>query len=122
MSNLQQIDSLEALDEALYELESAEDFLEFFQLEFQPEVVQVNRLHILQRFHNYLQQQEELPDSVQHRIAVYQTLLDQSYQSFINSSAQQEKVLKIFNRPQPGQGFVSLTAISTQSASKPEAL
>ena len=37
------------------ELESAEDFLQYFELEYEPSVVHVNRLHILQRFHDYLQ-------------------------------------------------------------------
>ena len=42
------------LDEAMEELVSAEDFLEFFEIEFEPSVVHVNRLHILQRFHSYV--------------------------------------------------------------------
>lgn len=42
------------LDEALEELVSAEDFLNFFGVPFVPSVVQVNRLHIMQRYHDYL--------------------------------------------------------------------
>jgi hypothetical protein len=38
----------------LDELESAEDFLNYFGVAFDPAVVHVNRLHILQRFHDYL--------------------------------------------------------------------
>ena len=44
----------EELDEELGELSSAEDFLDFFAVAFDPAVVHVNRLHILQRFHDYL--------------------------------------------------------------------
>lgn len=100
------------LEEQMQELESAEDFLEFFAIDFEPSVVQVNRLHILQRFHNHIHASKTaLPDQPEALFNTYQQLLAQAYQSFINSSAQQEKVLKIFNRAAPGKGFVSLSAI-----------
>lgn len=106
----------EELDEALEELESAEDFLNFFKVDYDPSVVQVNRLHILQRFHNYLaQQQEALAQEGVDRFAVYQELLAQAYASFVDSSAQQEKVLKVFKRGQPGSGFVSIGSIGGAS-------
>ncbi len=38
------------LAEALDELVSAEDFLDYFDVAYEARVVQVNRLHILQRF------------------------------------------------------------------------
>ena len=38
----------------LENLESAEEFLDYFGLEYDAGIVQVNRLHILQRFHDYL--------------------------------------------------------------------
>lgn len=102
----------EEQEDALEELESAEDFLIFFAVDYDPGIVQVNRLHILQRFHNYLtQQQAELPETAEARFTFYQQLLNLAYQSFVGSSAQQEKVLKIFNREQPGSGFVSLSSI-----------
>ena len=41
---------------AMADLESAEDFLDFFGVAYDPAVVEVNRLHILQRFHQYLGQ------------------------------------------------------------------
>ena len=42
------------LAEAMEELVSAEDFLDYFAVPYDPAVVHVNRLHILQRFHDYL--------------------------------------------------------------------
>lgn len=42
--------------EELEELSSAEEFLEYFHIEFDPATVMVNRLHIMQRYHDYLQQ------------------------------------------------------------------
>ena len=46
---------MEDLTEALEDLSSAEDFLDFFGVEYDASVVQVNRLHILQRYHDYLE-------------------------------------------------------------------
>ncbi|MBR9883812.1 MAG: nitrogen fixation protein NifW, partial [Oceanospirillales bacterium] len=48
MSDIDFLDDLE-------ELSSAEEFLEYFDIEFDPKVVMVNRLHIMQRYHDYLQ-------------------------------------------------------------------
>jgi nitrogenase-stabilizing/protective protein len=48
-----------SLDDELEALESAEDFMNFFELDYEPSVVHVNRLHILQRFHDYLNQGAE---------------------------------------------------------------
>ncbi len=42
------------LEEAMEELSSAEDFLLYFDIPFDTTVVHVNRLHIMQRFHDYL--------------------------------------------------------------------
>ena len=44
----------DTFEEDLAELSSAEEFLEYFGIDFDGRVVQVNRLHILQRFHDYL--------------------------------------------------------------------
>ena len=49
MSDLSFLDDIE-------ELSAAEEFLEYFEIEFEPKVVMVNRLHIMQRFHDYLEQ------------------------------------------------------------------
>ena len=48
------------LDDELQDLSSAEDFLEYFGVAYDQKVVQVNRLHILQRFHDYLAQAGEV--------------------------------------------------------------
>ncbi|WP_312915016.1 nitrogenase-stabilizing/protective protein NifW [Candidatus Competibacter phosphatis] len=46
------------LQQDLAEMSSAEDFLLYFGIDFDPNVVEVSRLHILQRFHDYLQKGE----------------------------------------------------------------
>lgn len=38
------------LDQELAGLESAEDFLDYFDIDYDPDVLQVCRLHVLQRF------------------------------------------------------------------------
>lgn len=98
--------NLEEFEDELYELESAEDFLNYFAIPFEQRVVHVNRLHILQRFHNYLSA-AEMPEEVEPRRALYLTLLTQAYQDFVNSDARTEKVLKIHQK-MSGTSFVSL--------------
>ena len=56
--------TLKPLDEDLQDLSSAEEFLNYFGVAYDPHVVHVNRLHILQRFHDYLtQSREQLPEA-----------------------------------------------------------
>ncbi len=85
----------------LSELSSAEDFLDYFGIDFEPAVVQVNRLHILQRFHDYLEQVDEMPDSTQARWLLHADLLKAAYQDFLVSDAATEKVFKVFKMNEP---------------------
>jgi nitrogenase-stabilizing/protective protein len=87
-----------SLAEDLETLESAEDFLNYFELAYDPTVVHVNRLHILQRFHNYLSQGEEvLPEDEDASREVHKRLLLRAYQDFVESDALTEKVFKVFH-------------------------
>jgi len=101
-----------SLDDELEALESAEDFMNFFELDYEPSVVHVNRLHILQRFHDYLSQgAEAMPEDDTAKMAVYKRLLTQAYQDFVESDALTEKVFKVFHRHEPQETFVSVDAI-----------
>ena len=96
-----------SLEDDLETLESAEDFLNYFELEYDGGVVQVNRLHILQRFHNYLAQAEEaLPEDDEAKREVYKQLLARAYWDFVESDALTEKVFKVFHRHEPQTTFV----------------
>jgi len=100
---------MEDFDEDMEELSSAEDFLEYFEIPYEPAVVHVNRLHILQRFHDYLCKEEGLDE--QHsaeRYARHKALLAKAYLDFVHSDAQTEKVLKIFKMNEPQTAFVSV--------------
>ena len=101
------------LDEALEELVSAEDFLEYFGVPFEPSVVQVNRLHILQRFHDYLNRYaKEMPADDAGRTAIYKQWLTQAYEDFVKSDALTEKVFAVFqNAPTPEGGMSSFVSL-----------
>ena len=97
------------LDEALEELSSAEDFLDYFEISYEPAVVHVNRLHILQRFNEYISQSEDMiPENEEAKKEVYCRLLTRAYQDFVESDALTEKVFKVFHMHQPQETFVSI--------------
>ena len=101
-------------EDELEDLESAEDFLQYFAVAYEQSIVHVNRLHILQRFHDYLlQASDSMPDDETQKRAVYKKLLERAYQDFVESDAQTEKVFKVFNMGigEPVTAFVPLTDI-----------
>ncbi|MDD5125040.1 nitrogenase-stabilizing/protective protein NifW [Methylovulum sp.] len=103
-----------SFEEEMEELESAEDFLQYFQLDYDQTIVHVNRLHILQRFHDYLQQgADSMPGEEAAKRVVYSKLLMRAYQDFVESDAQTEKVFKVFHMDEPQVAFVSLGDIKT---------
>lgn len=94
----------------LEELESAEDFLDFFGLDYDASIVQVNRLHILQRFHDYLAKGgDSLPKDDDAKREVYRHLLARAYQDFVDSDALTEKVFKVFHSHGPQTAFVPIS-------------
>ena len=100
------------LEDALDELSSAEDFLEYFGIPFDSKVVQINRLHIMQRYHDYLSKSEDaLEDHLGNDTAltqVYKTLLERAYLDFVDSDALTEKVFKVFHMHEPQSTFVPI--------------
>ncbi len=98
----------------LEELSSAEDFLEYFKIEYDPKVVQVNRLHILQRFHDYLADVDEQPDGADARWALHADLLGAAYLDFVTSDAQTEKVFRVFHMHEPKIASVPLSDLLGQ--------
>lgn len=92
---------------AMAELESAEEFLDFFDVAYDPAVVHVNRLHILQRFHDYL---GKCPDPRVPSHAEYRTSLALAYDDFVRSDAMTEKVFRVLKRAS-GITTIPLSAI-----------
>lgn len=97
-----------SLTEAMEDLVSAEDFLEFFGIDYDAAVVHVNRLHILQRFHDYLAKAGPLPEAEPVLRQHYMHWLEQAYQDFVVSDSRTEKVFKVFHMHEPKETFVSL--------------
>lgn len=80
----------------LDDLETAEDFLRFFQVGYDQRVVNVNRLHILQRFHDYLGADSGLEGLDDSGMADrYRVHLERAYQDFVVSTGIAEKTFKV---------------------------
>lgn len=98
----------------LDELSSAEDFLEYFEIDFDPSVVHVNRLHILQRFHDYIDGVEAMPEDDEEKRELYAGLLNSAYNDFVQSDALTEKVFKVFHMHEPVTVKIPLIELSQQ--------
>ncbi|HSQ08142.1 MAG TPA: nitrogenase-stabilizing/protective protein NifW [Chromatiaceae bacterium] len=102
------------LDLDLEELSSAEDFLDYFGIGYDPAVVHVNRLHILQRFHDYLGDVAEEPADPTERYTLYADLLFGAYEDFVTSDARTEKVFRVFRMHEPRTISVALSDLTGQ--------
>lgn len=102
------IDTLaDELADDLADLVSAEDFLDYFDITYERHVVQVNRLHILQRFHDYLGKRSSSSSAT---YAEYRDSLAAAYNDFVHSDAITEKVFKVLKRAS-GITTIPLSAI-----------
>lgn len=101
-----------ALEDDLADLNSAEEFLDYFAIEADPAIVFVNRLHILQRFHDYLEKDETGPADGESWRDCYARHLRQAYMDFVGSDARTEKVFKVFHQQQQRRpAFVPLASV-----------
>lgn len=82
----------------LEDLESAEDFLGYFDIPFEPDVVHVNRLQILKRYHDYLEGQRQNGQPGEAGYAAYRALLVRAYEDFVHSDACTEKVMRVHQK------------------------
>ena len=82
----------DAIERMLDGLESVEDFLNHFGINFDLQVVHASRLHILKRFRDYLAQ-ETVPDQ-----AVVCACLARAYGDFVHSDALTERVFQVHKR------------------------
>ena len=102
---------MDGLIQKLKALSSANEFLEFFGVEYDEAVVHVNRLHILKRFYQYLHKAEGLAglDEVA-MFTRYREFLVQAYTDFTTSNAATEKVFKVF-QDTDGKQHVTVDAL-----------
>ena len=95
---------------------STEDFLNFFTIPYDEDVVKVKRLHILQRFHDYVRHNDnDMPDTAEEQYIWLQQWLTQAYDDFVVSDAITEKVFRVFRMTPRAEGgsntFVPLEEI-----------
>lgn len=100
----------------LKELATAEEFLTFLEVPFDPHVVAVNRLHILKRFHDY-SHQDGLPGvgSEEDVKSAYARALRRAYADFVESDARSQKVFKVFHTAPARRTFVPLASVTRKS-------
>lgn len=97
------------LVDTMHKFSAAEEFLDFLGVDYAPQVVHVNRLHILKRFQQYLGRDpvpEGLPQAEER--AAYKSRLQLAYGDFVQSDAVTEKVFKVF------QDKIGMQTVSVQ--------
>jgi nitrogenase-stabilizing/protective protein len=92
----------------------AEAYFEFFQLPYDAKVVNVNRLHILKKFSQYIGEIDaNFPDlSEAEKLVQYKDALIQSYEVFLSTSPLETKLFKVFN--EKPKGIVMLSDLSAE--------
>jgi len=113
---------MNTLAQRLSKLSSAEDFLDFFGVPYETSVLNTSRLHILQRFFQYMRKEQILDinsDTVNEAemFLHMRRLLARSYEDFVCSTPAKEKVFKVFQQAE-GQ-CVSLNALKESLKQRP---
>ncbi|CAN1211273.1 Nitrogenase-stabilizing/protective protein NifW 2 [Tumidithrix helvetica PCC 7403] len=81
-------------------LTDAEQYFDFFELPYDPQVVNINRLHILKKFSQSLQEiNAEYPEaSEEQKLVYYRQALEESYATLQTSNAIEQKLFKVFHQ------------------------
>ncbi|MEL6221521.1 MAG: nitrogenase-stabilizing/protective protein NifW [Cyanobacteria bacterium J06627_8] len=94
-------------------LSTAEEYLNFFCIPYDAKVVSVNRLHILQKFSEFVKAiDEDKALDEGDRLGQYRTALQNAYAIFLNSSSLEQKLFKVFK--QKPSNVVLLSDIVTE--------
>ncbi len=82
------------------DITQAEDYFAFFDLPYDPHFLNVNRLHILQKFSQLMKEKgvdsPDMEDTA--TFNQYRELLQAAYSLFQTSSPQSQKLFKVFNQ------------------------
>lgn len=84
------------------QITDAEAYFEFFGLDYDPQVVNINRLHILRKFSQLIADadQSSAEQSEEQRLQTYRQALQTAYSVFTTSSSVEQKLFKVFqDRP-----------------------
>ena len=96
-------------------LTNAEDYLQFFDIEYDRDFVNINRLHILKQFSLLINEVDKVfPDVTEtEKLEKYQLALEEAYQVFLTSSPLETKLFKVF-QTKP-KNFVSLEELEKKA-------
>jgi nitrogenase-stabilizing/protective protein len=97
-------------------LVNAEDYLGFFNIAYDPQVVHVNRLHILKKFSLLKEEIDRMEGNrePQARLCLYKEAMQKAYETFLTSTAPQQRLFKVFQQLPPGLVMVKLDLPSLQ--------
>jgi nitrogenase-stabilizing/protective protein len=100
--------------EQLKKCSSAEDFFALLNVEYDPKVVNVARLHILRRMGQYLFSEDFSACSDAEVTEHCKTFLERAYEDFVNSSPINERLFKVHKdavQPAKPPTFVQLNVL-----------
>lgn len=81
-------------------LTDAEQYFEFFDLAYDPQVVNINRLHILKKFSQSLEEIDNklVEAAEEQKLSLYREALENSYATLQTSNAIEQKLFKVFHQ------------------------
>lgn len=98
--------------EEFKKLTDAEEYFKFFELDYDPKLVNVNRLHILKKFSQFISEIDGNSElSNEEKLNQYSLALQQAYQTFLESSPQEQKLFKVF-KDKP-KNVITLTELTS---------
>jgi nitrogenase-stabilizing/protective protein len=95
------------------QLVDTEEFLQFFELPYDQKFVNVNRLHILKKFSEYIQEIDDNSAGLSEteKLNQYCQALQRAYDIFLESTPHEQKLFKVFN--EKPKNVVKLTEITS---------
>jgi len=104
--------------ESFQKLTDAEDYLRFFDIEYDRDFVNINRLHILKQFSLLIQEVDKVFSDVTEaeKLEKYNLALEEAYQVFLTSSPLETKLFKVF-QTKP-KNFISLDELTKKTEGK----
>ena len=99
--------------EQFKQLVDAEEYFIFFQLPYDQQFVNINRLHILKKFSQYMSEIDAASPNLneEEKLNQYSQALQKAYQVFLESTPHEQKLFKVFNDKQ--KNVVTLTEITS---------
>lgn len=77
------------------QLKDAEEYFQFFDLPYDPQILNINRLHILRKFSQLVQAEDKTQSEAQ-LLSAYRKALQTAYDLFLTSSGVEQKLFKVF--------------------------